>query len=106
MAKSRPPVSCRVPAAYGRLVHAGRTPAELAREFGCTTQSIVNWVGQTAADSGQRASAAGATPHAARSLSSAGVGGHVRRNAHERSRTRPSWPICASTIFATKPPHA
>ena len=27
-----------------RLVRSGRTPAELAREFGCTAQAIRNWV--------------------------------------------------------------
>ncbi|WP_051849430.1 helix-turn-helix domain-containing protein [Thiomonas sp. FB-Cd] len=37
------------------LVHAGRTPAELSREFGRTAQGIVNWVGLAAADTGQHA---------------------------------------------------
>jgi transposase len=31
-----------------RLVRSGRTPAELAREFGCTAQAIRNWVKQEA----------------------------------------------------------
>ena len=35
------------------LVRAGRTPAELAREFGVTAQSIANWVAQAAVDSGK-----------------------------------------------------
>ena len=33
------------------LVHAGRTPAQLAREFDVTAQSISSWVAQAAADS-------------------------------------------------------
>ena len=33
------------------LVQAGRTPAELSREFGATSQSIAAWVAQAAADS-------------------------------------------------------
>ena len=35
------------------LVRAGRTPAELSREFNVTAQSITNWVGQAASDSGK-----------------------------------------------------
>jgi transposase len=35
------------------LVHAGRSPAELAREFEPTAQSIRNWVAQTARDAGR-----------------------------------------------------
>jgi transposase len=37
------------------LVQAGRTPAQLAREFNCSAQSISTWVAQTAADSGKPA---------------------------------------------------
>ena len=36
------------------LVHAGRTPAELAKEFEPTAQAIGAWVRQAAIDSGQR----------------------------------------------------
>jgi transposase len=35
------------------LVRAGRTPAELSREFNVTAQSITNWVGQAAIDGGK-----------------------------------------------------
>lgn len=35
------------------LVHAGRTPAELAREFEPTAQSIRNWLGQSERDAGR-----------------------------------------------------
>ena len=35
------------------LVQSGRTPIELAREFGCTDQSIRNRVAQAAIDSGK-----------------------------------------------------
>ena len=35
------------------LVQAGRTPAELSREFGVTAQSIAAWVAQAAANSGK-----------------------------------------------------
>jgi transposase len=34
------------------LVHAGRAPEELAREFEPTAQSIRNWVAQSARDTG------------------------------------------------------
>lgn len=53
MAKSRPPYPAEFRQQMVELVQAGRTPAELAREFGCTAQSIVNWVGQAAADAGR-----------------------------------------------------
>jgi transposase len=35
------------------LVAAGRNPEELSREFGCTAQSIHNWVAQAAIDKGK-----------------------------------------------------
>ena len=37
------------------LVHAGRTPAQLARAFDVTAQSISSWVAQAAADIGKPA---------------------------------------------------
>ena len=36
------------------LVRAGRTPGELAREFGCSSQAIRNWVRQADRDAGRR----------------------------------------------------
>jgi len=36
------------------LVRAGRNPAELAREFATTAQSIRNWVAQADRDAGRR----------------------------------------------------
>jgi transposase len=35
------------------LVRAGRHPEQLSREFGCTAQSIRNWVAQDAVDRGK-----------------------------------------------------
>ena len=35
------------------LVGAGKTPAELSREFGCSAQTISNWVAQAAVDRGK-----------------------------------------------------
>ncbi len=32
---------------------AGESPAELSREFGCSAQTIANWVGQDAIDRGK-----------------------------------------------------
>ena len=51
MAKTRPPYAAEFRQQMVELVRAGRTPAELAREFGCTAQSIKNWVGQALIDS-------------------------------------------------------
>ena len=36
------------------LVHAGRTPGELAREYECSAQAIRNWVRQADRDEGRR----------------------------------------------------
>ena len=36
------------------LVRAGRTPGELAREFGCSASAIRNWVHQADRDEGRR----------------------------------------------------
>jgi transposase len=35
------------------LVAAGETPAELSREFGCSAQTISNWVARAAIDCGK-----------------------------------------------------
>jgi transposase len=35
------------------LVHAGRAPVELAREFDCSAQAIRNWVAQDSIDQGK-----------------------------------------------------
>ena len=36
------------------LVHLGRTPGELAREYECSAQAIRNWVRQAERDEGRR----------------------------------------------------
>jgi len=53
MAKSRPPYPAEFRQQMIELVRAGRTPAELAREFKCTAQSIANWVVQADRESGR-----------------------------------------------------
>ena len=50
MAKTRPPYPREFREQMVELVRAGRNPAELAREFPCSAQTIRNWVGQAAAD--------------------------------------------------------
>ena len=53
MPKTRPPYPAEFRQQIVELARAGRTPAELAREFGCSAQSITNWVGQAAIDEGK-----------------------------------------------------
>ena len=53
MPRSRPPYPAEFRRQMVELVQAGRTPAELSREFGVTSQSIAAWVAQAAADSGK-----------------------------------------------------
>lgn len=53
MSKVRPPYPAQFRQQMVELVRAGHTPAELSREFNVTAQSIANWVGQAAIDSGK-----------------------------------------------------
>lgn len=53
MAKSRPPYPAAFREQIIELVQAGRTPAELSREFGCSAQTVSNWVAQAARDKGK-----------------------------------------------------
>ena len=53
MAKTRPPYPAEFRQQMIELVQTGRTPAELAREFSVTAQTITNWVGQAARDAGR-----------------------------------------------------
>jgi transposase len=53
MPKTKPPYPAEFRDQLVELVQAGRTPAELSREFGVTAQSIAAWVAQAAANSGK-----------------------------------------------------
>jgi transposase len=52
--KTRPPYPSEFRRQLVELVRAGRAPRELSKEFGCSVQSIVNWVGQADRDAGTR----------------------------------------------------
>ena len=54
MPKSRKPYPPEFRQQLVDLVHAGRTPEELSREFEPTAQSITNWVAQDERDRGKR----------------------------------------------------
>jgi DNA-binding MarR family transcriptional regulator len=54
MPRSHPSYSPEFRQQMVELVRAGRTPNELAREFGPTVKSIRNWVKQAEVDEGQR----------------------------------------------------
>jgi transposase len=54
MAKTRLPYTPEFRRQMVELVHAGRSPQELAREFEPTAQSIRNWVAQVDRDQGRR----------------------------------------------------
>ena len=53
MAKTRGAYPAEFRRQMVELVHAGRTPEELAHEFEPTAQSIRNWVAQLARDGGR-----------------------------------------------------
>ena len=55
MPRSKPPYPAEFRQQIVQLVRAGRTPAELAKEFGCSGQAIRNWVAQDAIDQGKPA---------------------------------------------------
>ena len=50
--KTKPPYPAEFRKQMVELVRAGRAPADLSREFGCSDQAIRNWVAQQAADEG------------------------------------------------------
>src|SRR6188508_2814033 len=52
MPKTHPPYPAEFRQHIIELVRAGRTPAELSREFQVTAQTIMNWVGQAARNGG------------------------------------------------------
>ena len=54
MSKTHPPYAPEYRRQMVELVHAGRTPGELAREYECSAQAIRNWVRQTDRDEGRR----------------------------------------------------
>jgi len=53
MSTSKPPYPAAFRQQMTKLVELGRTPAQLAREFGVTAQTISNWVAQAAIDKGK-----------------------------------------------------
>jgi len=53
MPKSHPPYALQLRQQMIELVRAGRNPEDLSREFGCTAQSIRNWVAQDSIDRGE-----------------------------------------------------
>ena len=54
MSKVHPPYAPEYRRQMVELVHAGRTPGELAREYECSAQAIRNWVRQADRDEGRR----------------------------------------------------
>lgn len=54
MPKTKPPYPAEFRQQMVELMRAGRAPAELAKEFGVSAQSITNWAGRAAADSGRK----------------------------------------------------
>jgi transposase len=53
MGRTKPPYPAAFKQQMVELAMAGRTPAELAREFGVSAQSITAWVARAAADAGE-----------------------------------------------------
>ena len=55
MPKTKPPYAEAFKQQIVELALAGRTPAELSREFGISAQSVTAWVARAAADAGRPA---------------------------------------------------
>jgi transposase len=53
MPKHKPPYPAAFRQQIIELARVGRTPAQLSREFGCTAQTVTNWVAQDARDRGK-----------------------------------------------------
>lgn len=54
MAKTHAPYAPEYRQQMVELARAGRTPGELSSEFGCSAQTIRNWVRQAERDEGRR----------------------------------------------------
>lgn len=66
MPKTRPPYPAEFRQQMVELVAAGRTPAELSREFGCSAQTIANWAGSAGVKPGASGPASSALSSAER----------------------------------------
>jgi len=55
MPKTKPPYAEAFKQQIVELAMAGRTPAELSREFGISAPSVTAWVARAAADAGRHA---------------------------------------------------
>ena len=66
MARTRPPYPAEFRQQIVELARTGRTPAELAREFGVTAQTIANWIGADGRDARRGKTAADALSNAER----------------------------------------
>ena len=66
MPKTRPPYPAEFRQQIIELANAGRTPAELSREFGVSAQSIANWIGTAGRDAKSGKPAQGALSNAER----------------------------------------
>src|ERR1044071_6386855 len=53
MPRTRPTYPAEFRQQMVELVRAGKTPAQLSREFECSAQTITNWVAQAAVDDGK-----------------------------------------------------
>jgi transposase len=53
MPSTKPPYAPEFREQMVELVRAGRKPSELGKEFGCSAQSIANWVARAASDRGK-----------------------------------------------------
>lgn len=53
MPKSHPPYPCEFRQQIIELAQAGRSPADLSREFGPSSQTILNWLAQAAREAGR-----------------------------------------------------
>jgi transposase len=53
MPKSRPPYPAQFRQQMIELARAGKTPTQLSKEFGCSAQTISNWVAQAGRDEGK-----------------------------------------------------
>jgi len=53
MPKSRPPYPAQFRQQMIELARAGKTPAQLSKEFRCSAQAISNWVTQAGRDEGK-----------------------------------------------------
>lgn len=88
MGRTKPPYAAAFKQQMVELAMAGRSPAELSREFGVSAQSITAWVTRAAADASDAGRTASALSKGALSTAERGELARLRRQVRQLQQER------------------